>query len=934
MFSFQKYPTTFDEFQSLRLSGAYDPERGGKRMRLPVPETWETQVALRGNRAEVWQDLLDHRKLPYMAMLRNLRNLIKSGVSARHHDTVVKKLQDEGAVMHSKQFPFRFFAAYDVLDTLEREHADYTSWCNNSTMDANPQAPAPACRRGAAPAEKAKAVKAPKDCPYDAELLRRYKAALDAAVKVATRLNVAPIRGKTLLCLDMASGTSASSAAVTGLGSRVANVAEQAALLALMFKHACEYSKLLVYGARFSDCVYDSLDSLLSDDSILANVRALCEFAALPPSGGSGSGNGPMRPAHPSWRHALRALCADRGQHRELTFDNIVILSARSGQSSNDSDGQLLRSFLRQYRAERNSRLLFVNVSLSAASSSSAQCQLDTSSSRELTHPDDVRITGFSDSILRFVAERATAHAQLVHIDHIDSAYKLAASATQLKQQQQRQVSVNKDRDVAVPRMSSSPWRTVKVFISSTFTDMHGERDMLTRLVFPMLRAKLAARLRLHIYEIDMRWGIVDTGDSLDSLHACLRQVLECDYFVAVLGERYGHTLATYTYTYTNTSKQQMDARLAWLETYPSGASVTELEIECALRSRDQQRMFFYMRDSSVLKRVPSGPARAQFTSHHSEQDTLRLARLKQRIRELPALELYDGYPADWLGFDSASSSTQAPPRPLLTNLEQFAHRVFDNLYSAMSKHYAAAEQAQSGADDDELVQWNSTNGAYVAACAAEFTEHVGGSGTRAKLVASVAAAATTTTTTRVLLVSGAPSGGSGKTTLLAHLAMSANSANAFAHFVGAFEHSDRLELMLKRLCRHVVAQLSAASAPNIEELARDVASAEGVAELKRALTKLIVALNAQMRDDSPHNPDIFTIFVDDADRVVAGSSAKCEPVSSWLPAPAVLVALTHVRFVLTLASNNNNNVNNNSSNKSSAASDTFLSLRGMNLKL
>ena len=30
-------------------------------------------------------------------------------------------------------------------------------------------------------------------------------------------------------------------------------------------------------------------------------------------------------------------------------------------------------------------------------------------------------------------------------------------------------------------------WRTVRVFISSTFRDMHGERDSLTRHVFPQL---------------------------------------------------------------------------------------------------------------------------------------------------------------------------------------------------------------------------------------------------------------------------------------------------------------------------------------------------------------------------------------------------------------------------------------------------------------
>ena len=34
------------------------------------------------------------------------------------------------------------------------------------------------------------------------------------------------------------------------------------------------------------------------------------------------------------------------------------------------------------------------------------------------------------------------------------------------------------------------PWRTVRVFISSTFRDMHAERDHLVRIVFPELRER------------------------------------------------------------------------------------------------------------------------------------------------------------------------------------------------------------------------------------------------------------------------------------------------------------------------------------------------------------------------------------------------------------------------------------------------------------
>jgi telomerase protein component 1 len=102
-------------------------------MKLRVPQTWETQVALLGNRANVWQDLIgafretcftdthwvaDAKKLPFMAMLRNLRNLIKTGVSDAHHKLVLRRLRDERQVIQSRQFPFRFFAAYQVLEEL------------------------------------------------------------------------------------------------------------------------------------------------------------------------------------------------------------------------------------------------------------------------------------------------------------------------------------------------------------------------------------------------------------------------------------------------------------------------------------------------------------------------------------------------------------------------------------------------------------------------------------------------------------------------------------------------------------------------------------------------------------------------------------------------------------------------------------------------
>lgn len=55
---------TSEEFYKSRLPGTWESERAGKRMKLPVPETWETQVSLKGNKAKTWEDLIgEHIKL-------------------------------------------------------------------------------------------------------------------------------------------------------------------------------------------------------------------------------------------------------------------------------------------------------------------------------------------------------------------------------------------------------------------------------------------------------------------------------------------------------------------------------------------------------------------------------------------------------------------------------------------------------------------------------------------------------------------------------------------------------------------------------------------------------------------------------------------------------------------------------------------------------
>lgn len=79
---------------------------------LPVPLTWETELSAKGNTKEVWESLISANAIPYMAMLRNLKNMASKKVDLT---PVLAKLSDPEQVKKSRQLPFRFYSAYRTL---------------------------------------------------------------------------------------------------------------------------------------------------------------------------------------------------------------------------------------------------------------------------------------------------------------------------------------------------------------------------------------------------------------------------------------------------------------------------------------------------------------------------------------------------------------------------------------------------------------------------------------------------------------------------------------------------------------------------------------------------------------------------------------------------------------------------------------------------
>ena len=85
---------------------------------LQVPYTWETELSAKGNKPEVWEKLIDSGKLPYMATLRNLRNILESNISSEYINQVADYISNPNNVKKSKQLPFRFLSAHKQLQSV------------------------------------------------------------------------------------------------------------------------------------------------------------------------------------------------------------------------------------------------------------------------------------------------------------------------------------------------------------------------------------------------------------------------------------------------------------------------------------------------------------------------------------------------------------------------------------------------------------------------------------------------------------------------------------------------------------------------------------------------------------------------------------------------------------------------------------------------
>ncbi|PWA30048.1 hypothetical protein CCH79_00009700, partial [Gambusia affinis] len=684
----KKYPSDAKAFTRSGIKGVWDPDRARQRMKLKEPQTWERLISLEGNNPATWQKLIDSGSLPFMAMLRNLRNMITKGISEAHHQKILRRLTNQKAVIQSRQFPFRFLAAYKVilelrtLASASQKAIPPAKEILLSILKKLPKSPRSRhdwqkCKKGRIKLtlgvpfiyrlyknKKAQLLKANQRL-YSIDLLDRYRKALETAIQISCNYNVPPLPGNTVLFVAAHSWNDESWSRKQDFcippdpeeldkteeeeggkeeeekdgekeedGRRKCSrkkeehdpltptMMEVSALLALMIKNRSENCRLF----RTCNSSYNEVE--LRSDVLLENARSLA------------------KEMEESTNHYEDTDTTSNFFYQLFTkknkVDNIITIAHYW------LDNELVWG-IKNYKT-KNKKALCVNIFISDSHIGLPE---------EPHDRNHVVLKGFSEQMLRFVAERGSSRL-LDHVEHLDKLYNIPPPVGAKEPQTSNIVSVP-----ATPKLR---WRGVRVFISSTFRDMHAERDVLVRCVFPELRRRAAAHC-LHLQEVELRWGITEE-ESERAAALCLSEVCHSQMLVAILGERYGQVPPRPVLPDL--------PQYSWLASAPAGLSITEMEIrqfQALYPGAAQQRMFCYFRDPSIIKSVPVA-WRSDFAAESKDAEE-KLSSLKRRLLD-DGVKITENYSCIWGGVVEG--------KPYVKKLEDFGKAVLEDLWLAVQK--------------------------------------------------------------------------------------------------------------------------------------------------------------------------------------------------------------------------------------------------------
>jgi len=352
-------------------------------------------------------------------------------------------------------------------------------------------------------------------------------------------------------------------------------------------------------------------------------------------------------------------------------------------------------------------------------------------------------------------------------------------------------------------------WRTVRVFISSTFRDMQAERDHLIRFVFPRLREKLLPR-RIHLVDVDLRWGVTSEQNALE---VCREIIDECSRFVCILGGRYG-TMAP-----------------------GKDRSVTAEEVHYRALDRvgGRGRCSFYLRSEEATRSIPEEAARA---GGYVESDPANAQGLADLKREVAAAGFEPFvYDARWDG------GTER-----LVGLEAFGNRVYEDFLASIDEEYGT----ESPEALDEFAEEAAAMEAFVQKRVERYVV-----GSRQSVFDELTAFAQDDGESNSLAVTGAP--GCGKSALLGKFSQDCARDHpddlVVSHFVGASAGSTDVRRMLRRLCHALTATTGEREIPqDVKKLVPLLGELLELVSQRQRVVLVLDALNQLDPTDNAHS--------------------------------------------------------------------------------
>ncbi|KAK7159508.1 hypothetical protein R3I94_005751 [Phoxinus phoxinus] len=659
----KKYPSDVKAFSRSGLSGVWERERAGKRMKLKQPDTWERKLSQEGNKAATWEKLIDGKSLPFMAMLRNLRNMISTGISEKHHSIILNRLTSKNAVIKSRQFPFRFLSAYkvvlelckfvggpavevpsskvilrDILKKLPKsKRFQQHNWDTTKRKRVRITMRVPFVYRMFN--VKRNLLRKANQRLYTQELLKKYCCALEKAVQISCKYNIPPLPGRTLVicstysseaghlsgaedfCLPPESTDNIDSDKLS------ASVQEAALLLCMMVNYCSEDSQVLLDR-------YDDFQELkLKSDVLLDNVRQAMKQM------------NDMNDCEVESEYITSSSFFSKLTDEKTKLDRIIVFGSCY-------TNMPLMADINNYRQDTNADAVVIEVLLATSPLNDIQYRLESST---------VQLCGFSEQILKFVSERGSSR-MLQHVENMDRVYKIPPPQGR-KTEPERAAEV-----IPLPATPKFRWKGVRVFISSTFRDMHTERDVLVRSVFPELRRRAAAHY-LYLQEVELRWGVTEE-ESNRAVELCLSEVCRSQLLLGILGERYG--LVPPRPTLPELPQHN------WLNSAPDGLSITEMEIrqfQALYPDSGQSRMFFYFRSPHLTSSVPVA-WRTDFVAESKEAEA-KMNSLKTWIQN-HEFKVTENYPCEWGGVVDG--------KPYVKRLEDFGRAALEDIWEAVQQ--------------------------------------------------------------------------------------------------------------------------------------------------------------------------------------------------------------------------------------------------------